>query len=224
VSIRCTVGQVYDLPSLRSTRPGPLFSTLHQPRPHRIPFDVIQHAFKFLSVAHPVIIRFVLPKSQPRSTKNHIGPPGAGALDHVCDSPQRFVWLQQNMHVVRHDHLREEIIKSPFFTDRQQCFSNRRSRVRVLKEHRAGTRSVQLPIHQQEPPPLRQPSGAGLRPALPQAARKRSVETPGQEYEYSFRLPVRQSTTIEAHANEVACGIQSSHLAGRRPAPQLCLS
>ncbi len=175
-------------------------------------------------VRHPMVVRFVLPKPRPGSTENKIGLPGARALHRVCDSPQWFVRLQENMHMVRHDRPRKEIVQPPFGTRGKQSLDNRGGDLWIFEESGAGTSSVQLAVHHEKPQPLREPSGAGLRPALPRVARQRSVQTPGQENRDALRLPImRKPAAIESHAKEVARPLQHSQTAGHRPAP-LCLS
>jgi hypothetical protein len=210
-------GQVSGLPSLRGARPGPVFGLLDQAGPHWIPFDVLNNSFKFLAVAHPMIVGLVLPES-PCSIENKIGLVGARVLHGPWYLTQRFVRLQQRMYMVRHDDPSEELVQLPFLLANSQGFDDFRRHSRMFEECRSGASRVQLPVEDKEPLAFR--SGAGLRPASPRAAWKRPVQTPGQEYRDALGLPMRQSTAIEAHAIGVSLTLQDSQAAGRRPAPQ----
>jgi len=155
------VGQVPDLPKnvFRRARPGPQFGSLHQSGPHRIRFDVPHDPLKLLTVAHPVIIGFVLPKLQPGSTQDEIGFPRAGVLHCASYFPQRFVGLQQNMHVVRHNHPCEELVQTPFPACDEQRLCDRDGHVRMSQEGWPRIGRVQLPIQQEESSAFRERVG-----------------------------------------------------------------
>src|SRR6266496_5243651 len=78
------VGQVPDLPStkIRSCNgPWPVLRTLRQAGLHRIVFDISHDPVKFLLVADPVIIGFILPEWRTAASENLVGLTGAGVLD-----------------------------------------------------------------------------------------------------------------------------------------------
>ena len=87
------MGQVPDLPNyvFRRARPRPQFGSPYQPGPHWIPFDISDDTLKFLAVAHPVVIGFVLPKPQTGSTQDEIGFPCPGVL-HCARHLRSGLW------------------------------------------------------------------------------------------------------------------------------------
>jgi hypothetical protein len=206
------VGQVLTCQKkTRSARPGPQVRFFHQSGPHRIPFDVPTDPLEFPPVSHPVVIGLVLPEWQPGSTQDEVGLATAGILHGARDFPQCFVRLQQNMHVVRHDHPCKEFIQSPSFSSRKKCLRDNRGNLSTLQERGTRMGGVQLPVQRQEPLAFRW--RVGYKPGI--SSRKGAMQTPGQEYRDSLRLPMRKSAAIKAHAKAVRRRHETSQMAGQ---------
>ena len=203
------VGQVSDLPEFfRRTGPRPLFDTLDQPRAPRVSFDVSGDMLKFPVVAHPMVIRFVLPKRPPAAAKNDVCLPGARAFDGSGYLSQRLVGLQESVNMVRHHNPDEEVAQLPLFLGREHRVDNDSGDARICQPHRTRSRMVQLSVDLCEPLSLR-----GRRTVRTQVsgARQGAVKSPCQKDWHTFRVPMRQSTAIEADTKTVVTGIDNSH-------------
>src|SRR5580658_289862 len=93
-TVQPDVGQVSDLPFFPGTRPGPLFDRLPQSHPHRIPLNILHDPLKLLPIANPMIVGFILPKPQPRSTQDEVRLSSTSILHSTSDLPQRPMRLQ----------------------------------------------------------------------------------------------------------------------------------
>jgi len=203
------VGQVSDLPEfLRRTRPRPLLHALNQPSAHRVLFDVACDALKFPIAAHPVVIGFILPEGVAGVAKNDVGLSGTSTFDGSGYLSQRFVRLKKNVHVVGHQNPDEEIAQLPSQLRRKQRVDNDSGDARICQPFRTRSRIVQLSVSQCEPLSFR---GGNTVCTQITDTRQRAVKPPCQKDWNTFRVPMRQSTTIETDRTTVLTRLDNSH-------------
>jgi hypothetical protein len=210
VLVRQVVGQVSDLPVLKFLRragPRPLLHLLSQPSAHGISFDVPYYPLKFPVVSNPMVIGFILPKWLAGVAKNDIGLPGARTFYSPGYLSQRLVRLQENVHVVGHHHPGEKVAQHPLPMGYEQCIDHSSGDTWVCQPHRTRKPMVQFPIDQCKPLAF----GRGVGRAQIAAARQGAVKPPSQKDWNTFRLPMRQSTTIETDDKTVVIRMDSSY-------------
>jgi hypothetical protein len=206
-----SVGQVSDLPVLkfiRGTRPRPFLHALNQPRTHGVSFDVVNDTLKFPVVAHPMVMGFILPKRPSGSAKNDIRLTGARAFYSSGYLVHRFVRLRQNVYVVRHQHPSEEVAKFPMLVSGEQRPDHTGRYLWVYQPGWSRNRPIQFPVEQRKRRAFRGGNGTDTHVT---GARQSAVKPPGQKDWNTFRLPMRQSTTIEADNETVVIIIDNSH-------------
>ena len=93
---------------------------------------------KFCLVAHPMIEGFVLPEGSPSAIKNLICHTGAGAFDGSGDLAQSFVWVDQDVNVVRHDDPGIKIVELPLLGCKEESFDYCVGDLWMLEPHWAG--------------------------------------------------------------------------------------
>lgn len=203
------VGQVSDLPEfLRRTGPRPLLHGLNQPSAHRVLFDVACDALKFPIAAHPVVIGFILPERLASVAKNNVGLPGTRALDGSGYLSQRFVRLKNNVHVVGHQNPDEEIAQLPSQLRRKQRVDNNTGDARICHPCRTRSRIVQLSVGRYEPLSFR---GGNTVSTQITNTRQQAEKPPCQKDRNTFRVPMRQSTTIETDRTTVLTRLDNSY-------------
>jgi hypothetical protein len=77
-------------------------------RPYGIPFYVLAYAFELGVTSDPVIKGFGLPKRFSGASQFRICMAGCHAFDGIGDPGQSNSRLQQDVHVIWHDHVRIE--------------------------------------------------------------------------------------------------------------------
>ena len=214
------VGQVPDLPRLepwRGARPWPFLDSFYQAGMNRIPLDVVNDPVELSGIAHPVIIRLILPERPSTPSQNPVCQPGTGALDCPGHFPQRLVGLNQSVDMVGHNHPCEELVQFPLLGAGEQGVHNTLSDACLLQPGGTGRGPIHFPVESQESSTLRGCGIAGEQVNLP---RQGAIQSPGKKYRNSFRMPMGQPAPIEAHNQTVAETPTNSHWAGRGPAPQ----
>ena len=218
-SVGRALGQVSDLPKFfRRTGPRPLFNALNQPSTHRVSLDVACNALIFAIAAHPVVIGLILPEGLASVAKNEIRLPGTRTFDGSGYLAQRFVRLQQNVHVVGHHYPDEEIAQLPLLPSCEQCVDNNSGDARICQPHRARARQVQFPVERRET--FAHGCRNNCRTQITHA-RQRAIKPPCQENWDTFRVPMRQSTAIEADGKTVVTRLDNSHHGRSETCPTL---
>jgi len=206
-----SVGQVPDLPTLKfltRTRPTPFLRSLYQPRTHGISFNVPDDVVKLPVIADPVIVGFILPERLPSPTHNGVGMPGTRAFCGSGHFSQGLVRHQESMHVVRHYDPGEKVAQLPLLFGREERVNYACSDSWDRQPSRPRARSVELPVEQCETLAF---AGRRILHTHVRRARHGAVQSPCQKDRNAFGLPMRQFTTIEADDKAVVTRINNSH-------------
>ncbi len=179
--------------SFRRAGPRPVLGASHQPRAHRIRFDIRDHRSKFLVRSDPPVEILTLPERLPFPSCDAVGSHRGGGLNPSQNLGQLLMRLQYHVNVIRHNYPCVQIVTAPNSFAIKKRPHKRVGNIRVSQPSRAVSRAIQLPIMQQESSPrVRIHDEKCWR-----GQRQRARQPPCEENYRVLRDPMRKSSIPE---------------------------
>jgi hypothetical protein len=177
----------------RRTRPRPVRRARHQPRIHRISFDIPDDRSELFAGSNPPVEILPLPKGFPRSSCQVVGANGGGSFQPAHNLTEILMRLHHHVDMVGHDNPGNKIVATLGIFTIEQGLHKGCCDIGVLQPLRSFAHSVQLSIMCQESPSritiLNEKCGLGLW--------KRACQAPSDEDDRVVRDPMRKFSLPE---------------------------
>ncbi len=172
---------------------------------HGVVLDVSGDASPFGLVAHPVVVRFALPKRLPRSAQQTVRFASRVPLQRFEQPAGRHQRQQQNVHVVGHQNERAQMIMAEFHAASKRV-DDQTGNGFLPQKQRAGRGRIQAPVH-----PHEGLTGGDLPRWRVHCSRKAAVQVPGHEQPAALGVQVWQAAGThnvegcEYRGNNLSC-------------------
>ncbi len=190
------VGQVANLRPIVNrpgAGPGKLLRSRHNPRIHRIHYDIPSDPPKLRLIPNHAIIALFLPERSSGQSQNPISLSRRESLERLHQPGNLYVGSDQHVHMVRHDDVavQMEVSESAFLV--LDGFDDHARNFRLAKVQRACSSGIEKTIHCPEG------LSGGSRCRKTAAGWEAAVQTPSEEHGSANGVVVREAPSVKVH-------------------------
>jgi hypothetical protein len=157
-------------------------------------------AFEFCRISHPVVERFILPERFTGPAQGRVCVARRDPLHDVGDFGQGNARFQENMHMIRHDHVGVQDVATEFRTSLDWVFSIG-GNFRVAEPAGPEGGGVEVAVEGRK---LFTRGCGGAGQLASHTSGKRAIQTPSEEDGAAIRNPVGEIAAVEGHGVLVA--------------------